>query len=63
MEGKGKMAPRFKQQPREDGLPEVRTDYCFMSTEGNPLATILVAKEEATEMTMATVVPMEGGPI
>ena len=56
------MAPRFKHQPREDGLPEIHTNYCFMSTEGNPLATISVARETATKMTMATVVPMKCGP-
>ena len=44
VEGKGKMAPHFKQEHREDGMPEVHFDYCFMSTEGAPLATILVAR-------------------
>ena len=34
-----------------------------MSTEGNPLATILVAKEKTSKMSMATVVPMKGGSI
>ena len=44
VEGKGKMAPRFKQQARTD-LTETHFDYCFMSTDRNPFATILVAKE------------------
>ena len=57
------MAPHFKQETRTDGLTEVDFDYCFMSMEGNPLATILVAKEKATKMGMATVVPMKGGSI
>ena len=34
-----------------------------MSTEGSPLATILVAKEELTQMTMAMVVPMKGASV
>ena len=42
---------------------EVHFDYCFMSTEGGPLATILVAREKGTKMTMATVVPMKGASI
>jgi hypothetical protein len=63
VEGKGKMAPRFKQPARTDGLTEIHVDYCFMSTKGNPLATILVAKEKATKMSMATVVPLKGGSI
>ena len=60
VEGEGEMALRFKQQLREDGLPEVDLVYCFMSTEGRPLATILVAKEKSTKMAMVTVVPMKG---
>ena len=63
VEGTGKMAPRFKQQARTDGLTEIRFDYCFMCTEGHPLATILVAKENATKMSMATVVPLKSGSI
>ena len=31
-----------------------------MSTHGSPLATILVAREKSTKMTLATVVPMKG---
>ena len=60
--GKGKSAPHFK-HVRADGLPELHLDYCFMSTEGKPLATILVAKEKSTKMVMATMVPMKGGSI
>ena len=59
IQGKGKVAPHFKQKHREDGLPEVHFDYCFMSTHGSPLATILVAREKSTKMTLATVVPMK----
>ena len=57
------MAPHFKQKHREDGLPEVHFDYCFMSTHGSPLATILVAREKSTKMTLATVVPMKGASV
>ena len=60
--GKGKAAPHYK-QTREDGLPEIHLDYCFMSTEGKPLATILVAKEKLTKMMLATVVPLKGGSV
>ena len=60
LEGNGKMVPRSK-QPRVDGLPEIHLDQWFMSFEGNPLATILVAKERITKMVMvmATAVPMK----
>ena len=57
--GKGKVAPHFKQS-RTDGLPEFHCDYCFLSTEGSPLATVLVAKEKNTRMTLAKVVPRKG---
>ena len=57
------MSPHFEQQLREDGLPEIHADNSFMSTEGHPSATILVAKAKATKTTMATVVAMEGGSI
>ena len=49
VQGKGRVAPHFKQPVRTDGLTEIHFDYCFMSTEGSPLATILVAKERANE--------------
>ena len=61
--GKGKAAPHFKRASREDSLPEVHFDYCFMSTAGQPLVTILMAKERETRMCMATMVPMKGGSI
>ena len=54
------MAPHFKQNKREDGLMEIDFDYCFMSTHGSPMATVLVAREKSTRMTLATVVPMKG---
>lgn len=60
--GKGKSAPHLS-QVREDGLSELHVDYCFIPTKGNPLATILVAKEKVTKMMMATAVPMKGGPM
>ena len=63
VQGKGKSSPHFKRPTRTDGLTKVHVGYCFMSTEGCPLATILVAKERATKMCMATVVPMKGGSI
>ena len=59
VQGKGKTAPHFQQKKREDGLPEVHFDYCFMSTHGSPMATVLVAKEKSTKMVLATVVPMK----
>ena len=60
--GKGKAAPHFAQS-RPDGLPELHLDYCFMSTEDKPLATILVAKEKTSKMLMATVVPLKGASV
>lgn len=63
VQGKGRVAPHFKQETRTDGLTENIFVYCFMATEGNPLATILVAQEKATEMSMPTVLPMKGGSI
>ena len=63
VQGKGKAAPHFRKGSREDGLTEVHFDYCFMSTVGQPLVTILVAKERETKMCMATMVPMKGGSI
>ena len=61
--GKGRHAPHFKRAEREDSLAEVHFDYCFMSTKEQPLATILVAKERESKMSMATMVPMKGGSI
>ena len=63
VQGKGKSAPHFKRPTRADGLNAVHFDYCFMSTEGCPLATILVAKDRGANMCMATVVPTKGGGI
>ena len=60
--GKGKAASHFKQE-RQDGMPEIHVDYCFLSTKNGPLATVLVAKERGTKMVMSTVVPMKGGSI
>ena len=60
IQGKGKTAPHFQQGQCDDGLMEVRFDYCFMSTHGSPMCTILVAKEKSSKMTLATVVPMKG---
>ena len=42
---------------------EVRFDCCFMGTHGSPLATILVAREKSTKMTLATVVPIKGASV
>ena len=55
--GRGKAAPHCK-QTRQEGLPELHIDYCFMATEDKPSATIMVAKETTSETEMATVVPM-----
>ena len=58
--GEGKSAPH-QQQLRDDGLPQLTLDYCFISTKGNPLATILVAKANISKTIIATVVPFKGG--
>ena len=60
IKGKGKTAPHYQQEKRDDGLPEVHFDYCFMITHGSPMCTILVAREKSSKMTLATVVPMKG---
>ena len=60
IQGKGKTAPHFQQEQRSDGLIEVHFDYCFISTHGSPMCTILVAREKSSKMTLATVVPMKG---
>ena len=41
-------------------MMEAHLDYCFMSTHGSPMCTILVAKEKSSKMTLATMVPMKG---
>ena len=61
VQGKGKSAPHFKNHSRTDGLAEVHFDYCFLSTEGDQLATVLVAKERSSKMGMPTMVPMKWG--
>ena len=61
--GKGKAASHFRLPEREDGIPEVHVDYCFMWTKGSAMATILVAKEKATKSTLSTVVPMTGASV
>ncbi len=61
--GKGRTAPHYKRASREDSLPEVHFDYCFMSTIDQPLVTILMAKERESKMCMATMVPMKGGSV
>ena len=63
VQGNGVAPPHFKQKKREDGLTETHFDYCFMSTHGSPMATVLVAREQSTRMTLATVVPLQGGSI
>lgn len=60
MRGKGKAASHFRQPDRVDGHPEIHVDYFFMKTEGDPMDTIVVAKEKQSKMTLATVVPMKG---
>ena len=61
--GKGRAAPHFKRQEREDSLAEVHFDYCFMSTAEQPLVTILMGKERESKMSMATMVPMKGASV
>ena len=63
VQGKGTVVPHFKQKKRADGLTETRFDNCFMSTHGSPMATMLVAREKSTRMTLANLVPMKGGSI
>ena len=60
--GKGKAAPH-RRQNRKDGLPVLHLDYCFLSTNGDPLAIILVTKERQTRHTLSTVVPLKGASI
>ena len=47
-------------QSRQDGLPEIHLDYCFLGTEGEEKETVLVLRERPHRMTMSTVVPMKG---
>ena len=54
--GRWKGTPHRKQS-REDGLPELHLDYCFVGTKDGPKATILVAKETISKMVLATMVP------
>ena len=61
--GKGRAAPHYKKETREDSLAEVHFDYCFMSTVDQPVVTILMAKERESKMCMATMVPMKGASI
>ena len=49
VQGKGKAAPHYQNPSRVDGLTEVHFDYCFLSTEGHQLATVLVAKERTSK--------------
>ena len=48
---------------REDGLPEVHMDYCFLGTEGESTETVLVLRERPHRMTMSTIVPMKGASV
>ena len=56
---KGKAADHAEHR-REDGLPEIHFDYCFLGSEDQAKHTVLVAKERNSKMTMSTVVPMKG---
>ena len=60
--GTGRVADHRVHQ-RDDGLPEVHLDYCFLGTEGNSTETILVLRERPHRMTMSTVVPMKGASV
>lgn len=60
--GNGKVAPHVG-QTRTDGLPELHYDHCFLSTEGSPLAAVLVAKEKNTRVTLATVIPTKSASV
>ena len=56
--GRGKEEAHRKSE-EERGLPEVHIDFCFLGAEHEPgeALTILIVKERATKMAMATVVP------
>ena len=61
VKGRGRAADHVR-QAREDGMMEIHADYCFPYTaDKQDKYTLLVAREKATRMTMASLVPMKGG--
>ena len=60
VKGRGRAADHVA-QAREDGMMEIHSDYCFLTTaDSQEKYTLLVAREKSTRMTMATLVPMKG---
>lgn len=58
--GRGRAADH-RTQERDDGLPELHVDCCFLSSAASPEKyTVMVAREKMSRMTMATLVPMKG---
>ena len=57
---KGKDLDHRKDVKEERGLPEFSFDYCFPGNELGYRLTILVGRERASGMAMATVVPEKG---
>ena len=60
VQGKGKDLDHRKSVEEERGLNEFSFDYCFPGDEFGSKLTVLVGRERASGMTMATVVPMKG---
>ena len=60
VQGKGKDLDHRKSAEEERGLNEFSFDYCFPGNEFGFKLTVLVGRERASGMTMATVVPMKG---
>ena len=60
VQAKGKDRDHRKPMEEERGLNEFSFDYCFPGDEFGYKLTVLVGRERASGMTMATVVPMKG---
>lgn len=61
-QGAGKAADH-RQQDREDGLPDIHMDYCFLGTTGEPTETVLVLRQRPCRMTMSAIVPTKGASV
>ncbi len=57
--GKGRAADHTT-RAREDGLPVLHPDYCFMKSEGAEMKTLLVGRDKGSRMTCSSVVPLKG---
>ena len=60
--GTGRSAD-YRVHQRDDGLPELHMDYCFLGTDGEATETVLVVRERPHRMTMSTIVPMKGASV